>query len=194
LAGKQQKLLRETEPASFGLPVYLFLLILASQNNFDMKKFKIIPLSEAYAASIRTSMKDEFGHEVMEQLATGMGPCRVSLQPFAVGEDTRLLFSYSPFAIDNVFNQPGPVFIYKKEVEAYADIHRFPPAIKADNINFPLSLIGYSDDQRMVFTRLVGDDDVDMLILEIFDKYPGVAYLHARNAEACCFICRIERV
>ena len=45
----------------------------------------------------------------------------------------------------------------------------------------------------MVFARLVGDDDVDVLIPEIFDKHPEVEYLHARNAEACCFICKIER-
>jgi hypothetical protein len=45
----------------------------------------------------------------------------------------------------------------------------------------------------MVFTKLVGDHDVDMLILEIFEAHPEVEYLHARNAEAGCFICRIER-
>ena len=37
-------------------------------------------------------------------------------------------------------------------------------------------------------------EDVDELIASIFDKHPEVEYLHARNAEACCFICKIERV
>jgi len=45
----------------------------------------------------------------------------------------------------------------------------------------------------MVFTQLVGDEDVDILISTIFDELPEVGYLHARNAEACCFICAIER-
>lgn len=45
----------------------------------------------------------------------------------------------------------------------------------------------------MVYTKLVGDLDVDQLIVEIFDKEPEVDYLHARNAEAGCYICRIER-
>jgi hypothetical protein len=159
-----------------------------------MSRFKIVPLSKEYAARIRETYKDDFGHEVKEQVAAGKGPCRVSLQPFSVGEDVRLLFSHSPFTIDNAFNQPGPVFINKKEVYPYSDIYRFPPAIKEDRINFPLSLIGYNKKQNMVLTRLVGDDDVDMLIEKIFDEHPGVEYLHARNAEACCFICRIERV
>ena len=159
-----------------------------------MKHFKIVPISKEYAAKIRETRKDEFGHEVLEQVATGKGPCRVSLKPFAVGKDIRLLISHSPFEIDNAFNQPGPVFINKEEVEPYSDIHRFPPKIKEDKVGFPLSLIGYSKRQNMIFTKLVGDDDVDMLIQKIFEENPKIEYLHARNAEACCFICKIERV
>jgi hypothetical protein len=159
-----------------------------------MKKFKIIPLSKDYAAKIRAAGKDEFGHPVIEQLATGSGPCRVSLKPFENGVDTRLLISHSPFDIDNAYNQPGPVFINKEEVEAYSDVYRFPPEIKANKKSFPLSLVGYSKMQLMVFTRLVGDDDVDELIAEIFEQHPEIEYLHARNAQACCYICKIERV
>src|ERR1044071_9619049 len=112
-----------------------------------MKKFKIVPLSKDYAAQIRATGKDEFGHAVIEQVATGSGPCRVSLKPFKKGIDNRLLISHSPFAIDNAYNQPGPVFINKEEVEEYRDVHRFPPEIKANKKSFPLSLIGYSKDQ-----------------------------------------------
>ncbi|MEP7256467.1 MAG: DUF1203 domain-containing protein [Ferruginibacter sp.] len=159
-----------------------------------MKKFKIVPLSEEYAKQIRETHKDDFGHEVLEQLAKGKGPCRVSLKPFKVGKEKRLLLSHSPFTIDNAFNQPGPIFINAEEVEAYKDIYRFPPEIKADKVHFPLSLIGYSKNQKMVLTKLVGDADVDELIPEIFESNLLIDYLHARNAEACCFICRIERV
>ena len=97
-----------------------------------MEKFKIVPLSAEYADKIQKNLKDDFGHDVVEQLATGFGPCRVSLKPFKVAQDVRLLFSHSPFKIDNAFNQPGPVFINKTEVEAYKDIYHFPPEIKAD--------------------------------------------------------------
>ena len=159
-----------------------------------MKKFRIIPLSVEYASRIRKTKKDAFGHEVTEQLATGYGPCRVSLKPFVPGKDVRLLLSHSPFNIDNAFNQSGPIFIYKEEVEPYKDIHHFPPQIKADKVNFPLSLIGYSKDQKMVLSKLVGDDDVHVLISQIFEEHDEVEYLHARNAEACCFICKIERI
>lgn len=159
-----------------------------------MKPFKIVPLSKDFAKKIRETNRDEFGHAVEELLATGKGPCRVSLKPFTIGEDYRLLLSHSPFTVDNAFNQPGPIFIHKNAVEEYADIHRFPPEIKADKENFPLSLIGYNTKQEMVFTKLVGDDDIDLLIPTIFETQPDVEYLHARNAEACCFICKIARV
>ena len=159
-----------------------------------MSQFKIVPLSREYANKIKENGKDDFGHEVIEQVATGKGPCRVSLKPFIVGEDSRLLISHSPFAIDNAFNQPGPIFINKKEVDEYRDIYRFPTEIKADPFHFPLTLIGYSRSQKMVFSRLVGNDDVDWLIEKIFDENPTIDYLHARNAEAGCFICKIERV
>jgi hypothetical protein len=158
-----------------------------------MKQFKIVPLSSEYANKIKENNKDDFGHEVIEQVATGKGPCRVSLKPFAVGKDVRLLISHSPFAVDNAFNQPGPVFIHKKDVEPYNDLYRFPPEIKADKESFHLTLIGYTKEQMMVFTQLVGDD-VDLLIPKIFEQRPDIEYLHARSAEACCFICKIERV
>jgi hypothetical protein len=55
-------------------------------------------------------------------------------------------------------------------------------------------LIGYNEDQLMVFTQQVGNDDVDELIANIFELHPEIDYLHARNAQACCYICKIERV
>jgi hypothetical protein len=160
----------------------------------NMNKFKIVPLSKAYAQAIRETMKDDFGHPVTEKIASGTGPCRVSLRPFVKGIDKRMLFTHSPFSVDNAFNQPGPVFINSDDVEEYRDVYRFPPEIKANKQSFPLTLIGYNADQQMALTKLVGDADVDILIGEIFDAHPEVEYLHARNAEACCFICKIERV
>jgi hypothetical protein len=158
-----------------------------------MKIFKIVPISKEYATRLRESRVDDFGHSIIKQTATGLGPCRVSLKPFKRGIDKRLLLTHSPFIIDNPFNQPGPIFIHAEEVGEYVDVYRFPPEIKADKEHFPLTLIGYSAGQMMVYTEMVGDKDVDDLIGEIFDAHPEVEYLHARNAEACCYICKIER-
>jgi hypothetical protein len=78
-------------------------------------------------------------------------------------------------------------------VEEYSDVHRFPPEIKVNKKSFPLTLIGYNKQQMMVLTETVGDSDVDELITTIFEQRADVEYLHARNAQACCYICKIER-
>lgn len=159
-----------------------------------MNKFKIVPISREHAQNVRATMQDDFGHQLIDSVATGSGPCRVSLKPFEKGVDRRILLTHSPFELDNAYNQPGPVFINSEDVEEYTDIYRFPPEIKANKKSFPITLIGYNSEQQMIFTRIVGDDDIDELINEAFDQYAAIAYLHARNAQACCFICKIERM
>ena len=156
--------------------------------------FKIVPVSKQYICDLRSTGLDDFGNEIVEQIAGGYGPCRVSLRPFKPGVDRRMLLSHSPFKIANAFNQPGPIFVNSGEIEEYSDVHYFPPEIKADKQNFPLSLIGYNRKQEMVFSEIVGDQDVDAMIERIFGQEKNVEYLHARNAQAGCFICKIERV
>ena len=159
-----------------------------------MAKFRIIPLSKQYAAELREKGTDDFGNTIVEEMATGLGPCRVSLRPFKPGQDKRLVLSHSPFAHKNAYNQPGPVFIFSEEVEEYADVHRFPVAIRELKDNFVLTLIGYNKAQWMVYTKLVKDNDtIDDLISNIFDRHPEIEYLHVRSAIASCYICKIIR-
>src|SRR5215208_7169550 len=156
--------------------------------------FRIVPLRKEFVSRVLADGHDDFGNDIVEQVAAGRGPCRLSLKPFTPGVDRRVLISHSPFAVANAFAQPGPVFFNSTDdVEEYGDVYRFPPEIKADRMNFPLTLIGYSTDQRMVFAQLVGERDVDEMIDDIFDERSDIEYLHARNAEAGCFICKIER-
>jgi hypothetical protein len=156
--------------------------------------FRIVPLRKEYISRVLADGRDDFENEPIEQVAAGFGPCRLSLKPFRPGVDRRVLISHSPFEIPNAFDQPGPVFFNSDtSVDEYRDIDRFPPEIKADGVNFPLTLIGYSSDQRMVFAELVRDRDVDEMIERVFNDREDIEYLHARNAEAGCFICKIER-
>lgn len=158
--------------------------------------FKVVPLSLDTANSIRSRRQDDFGNKVIETLATGKGPCRVSLRPFKIGKDRRFLFKHSPFEIDNIFNQPGPIFINKANVEPYTDVNRFPPTLIADQ-DIPITLIGYSSEQVMIYTRQLSQqekENIDTLITEIFNQHINIAFLHARHAEACCYICKIEPI
>ena len=65
-----------------------------------MNKFKIISLSAEQAEKIRNTGTDDFGLPVTEQIATGYGPCRVSLLPFRLGEDVRLFFKSLHFSLE----------------------------------------------------------------------------------------------
>ncbi len=53
-----------------------------TSKDIKMNKFKIIPLEAQYASRIRETEIDDFGNKIVEQVATGRGPCRVSLKPF----------------------------------------------------------------------------------------------------------------
>ena len=159
-----------------------------------MATFRIVPLSKKYADNIRKKGIDDFGNTVVEQMSTGLGPCRVSLKPFKPGQDKRLLLSHSPFELRNAYNQPGPIFISSEDVEEYTDVHKFPEEIKREKEHFSLTLIGYSQEQWMLHTELVTDNDsVDEQIEHLFDRFPKIEYLHVRSAKAGCYICKITR-
>ncbi|MEP7321920.1 MAG: DUF1203 domain-containing protein [Saprospiraceae bacterium] len=159
-----------------------------------MNKFRIVPLSKEYVDKIKITGIDDFGNVVIEEIASGLGPCRYSLKPFRPGLDKRLVISHSPFNLQNAYNQRGPIFISADEVEEYKDVYRFPEEIKKEKDRFKLTLIGYNDIQWMVFAQLVDDNDrIDEMIAEIFNQYHEIEYLHVRSAIASCFICKIVR-
>ena len=159
-----------------------------------MAKFRIIPFSKKYADEIRQKGIDDFGNKIVEEIATGLGPCRVSLKPFEPNKDKRLVLSHSPFELQNAYNQSGPIFVFSQDVEEYADIHKFPVAIREQKDHFNLTLLGYNKAQWMIHTELVEDNDtIDDLIEKTFDEFPEIAYLHVRSSKACCYICKIVR-
>lgn len=55
-----------------------------------MNKFRIFPLSKQYVDKIKSSRVDDFGNTVIEEIASGLGPCRYSLKTFRPGRDKRL--------------------------------------------------------------------------------------------------------
>jgi hypothetical protein len=161
---------------------------------FIMSKFRIIPLAKQYADAIKERGFDDFGNILVEETATGYGPCRISLKPFKPGTDKRLVLSHSPFESKNAYNQPGPIFIFSGDVEEYADVHKFPEEIKNNKEHFKMTLIGYNEKQWMVFTEIVKNNDIIDRQIEIaFDLHPEIAYLHVRSAEAACYMCKIVR-
>lgn len=128
----------------------------------------------------------QYGHPVHTEIATGYGPCRLCLQTFEVGADERLLFTYQPFTDPAALPAPGPVFIHRAPCERY-DGSDLPAALRS----IPLVLEGYGADGALVAQRRVGTSPFEALLQDVFAS-AAVQYAHLRNAEAGCFIARVD--
>lgn len=153
-----------------------------------MHPYRIQGIPEDIAVAARESLRSpQYGHPAHAEVATGYGPCRLCLQTFEVGTDERLLFTYQPFADPAALPAPGPVFIHRGPCGRY-DGPTVPDALRP----LPLALEGYGADGALLVQRRVGSADVDVVLQAVLEP-PAVLYAHLRNAEAGCFIARIDR-
>ena len=129
----------------------------------------------------------QYGHPVHAELATGYGPCRLCLQTFREGREERLLFTYQPFTDPAAVPAPGPVFIHRAPCERY-DGPELPNALRS----LPLVLEGYGPGGGLVTQRRVGTSRFEPILEGVFES-AEVHYAHVRNAEAGCFIARVDR-
>jgi hypothetical protein len=132
-------------------------------------------------------MSPQYGHPVHAEIATGYGPCRLCLQTFQVGTDERLLFTYQPFTDPAAVPAPGPVFIHRARCARY-DGSDLPEALRP----LPLILEGYGANGLLLVQRRVGTSPFEAVLAGVFDA-AEVQYAHLRNAEAGCFIARIDQ-
>ena len=116
-------------------------------------------------------------------------PCRLCLNTFRVGEEERLLFTYNPFAGIDPYPAPGPIFVHAAGCEPYAAPQGFPDSLRT----LRLVLEAYGAGRWLVTREHVTDGDVEGAAKRLF-SHPAVSYVHVRNAEAGCYIARLERV
>lgn len=153
-----------------------------------MSAYRIQGIPESIAAAARATMKSpQYGHPAHVETATGYGPCRLCLRTFRVGMDERLLFTYQPFTDPSALPAPGPVFIHRDGCERY-DRDELPEALRP----LPLALEGYGPDGTVIVQRRVSATPFEENLEGVFAT-PDVRYAHLRNAEAGCFIARIDR-
>jgi hypothetical protein len=153
-----------------------------------MCSYRIQGIADSIANVARESMKSpQYGHPVHAETATGYGPCRLCLQTFQTGTEQRLLFTYQPFTDPNALPAPGPVFIHRSPCERY-DGPELPEALRP----LPLVLEGYGPDGQPVVQRRVGMSPFEAALESVFER-AEVRYAHLRNAEAGCFIARVDR-
>ncbi len=120
-------------------------------------------------------------------IATGYGPCRSCLEVFRQGEDERLYITYNPFEGLADLPDPGPIFIHKHECVRFSGIG-FPP----DLLGLPLLLEGFGEDSKLLSRQKMEISNVSAQIENIYED-EVVRFINLRNAEAGCFVARIER-
>jgi Protein of unknown function (DUF1203) len=153
-----------------------------------MVSFRITGIPADLSQQVRTTLKSpQYGHPAHVETATGYGPCRSCLATFAEGEEERILFTYNPFAGQDPYPSPGPVFIHREECPAW-EAETFPPTLRG----LPMTFEGYGDDRWIVARERVANGEVESAIEQLFAQ-PAVRYIHVRNTEAGCFIARVER-
>jgi hypothetical protein len=129
----------------------------------------------------------QYGHPAHREVASGYGPCRHCLRTFRVGQEERLLFTYQPIQEPGGVPAPGPVFVHVGPCDRYDDTV-FPPDLAA----LPLVIEGFRPGGALLVQERVGDEPPEVVLARVFGAQ-GVAYAHLRNAEAGCFMARVER-
>lgn len=151
--------------------------------------YKVVPIASEITKTVRANMiSPQYKHPASVAVATGYGPCRQCLKKLVVGEDERILFTYNAFENLSNLPLPGPVFIHKEACETF-DEKGFPPEL----IDLPLLFEGFGNESALVKREAVRKHDIETQIAGIFDE-SKINYINIRNAEAGCFVARIERL
>jgi Protein of unknown function (DUF1203) len=149
--------------------------------------YKVVPIDSEIARTVRAQLiSPQYKHPASVAVATGYGPCRQCLKKLIVGADERILFTYNAFENLSNLPNPSPIFIHKNECKSF-DEKGFPPEL----IDLPLLFEGYGNQSELVKREAMDKENIENQIAEIFASQK-VNYINIRNAEAGCFVARIE--
>jgi hypothetical protein len=152
-----------------------------------MSQFRVKPIDQSLARRIRETLCDPiYGLPVQVEPATGYGPCRLCLKTLGPGEP-RILFLYNAFSAGQEADLAGPVFIHAGRCEPYDEPSAFPEEIAA----LPIVLRAYDSHRRCVLEIAPTPGAVDASLEALFES-ENAAFVHVRNAEAKCFIVRVD--
>jgi hypothetical protein len=153
-----------------------------------MSRFRVLPVPATVVDEARSSRRSpQYGHPAHVEVATGTGPCRSCLAPFALGAEERLLFTYDAFSGVDAYPEPGPIFVHVERCTPH-DGDGFPAGLRG----LPLTFEAFGAERWMLRREHLGERAPEPLLEELLDL-AGVSYVNIRNHEAGCFIARVER-
>jgi len=151
--------------------------------------FRIAGIPTDLATTVRQTLRSpQYGHPAHREAATGTGPCRLCLRTFEIGAEERILFTYQPFSDPAAVPAPGPVFIHPYPCERYEG-SALPPDFRA----LPLFLEAYGSGGELLARGRVGEQEPEAVLERLFAGV-DTEYVHLRNAEAGCFMARVDRL
>jgi hypothetical protein len=151
--------------------------------------FRVAGIPSDLAAEVRRTLRSpQYGHPAHREIATGYGPCRLCLRTFTEGAEERILFTYQPFSDPASVPAPGPVFIHATSCERFED-SEFPTDFRA----LPMFLEAYGPGGELLGRERVGDQRPEAAVERLFTEL-GADYVHIRNAEAGCFMARVDPI
>ena len=151
--------------------------------------YRVVAINSEVADQVRTTMTSPYGElPASSSLANGYGPCRSCLKTFRQGEEERIYITYDPFSGISDLPLPGPVFIHADSCLEYAG-DTFPTHL----LSIPMIFEGFGENSRLVTSHPMEAERLDEQIETVLNT-EGVEFIHLRNAEAGCFIARIERL
>jgi hypothetical protein len=155
-----------------------------------MSTYRVAGIDDKVAWKVRASLQSsDFDAPAYVDVAAHAGPCRVCLEPFEVGVERSVLFTYDPFREHDTSPLPGPVHIHELGCLPVTADSRVPAGLA----EFSLTLTGYAaGGEVVVVERPAGPAEVEAAIARLFAR-PAVGYAHVRDADSGCFVCELGR-
>ena len=154
----------------------------------DEIPFRIVPIDAELATRARREQRSpQYGHPATVEVAKGYGPCRQCLRTFRVGEEARLLFTYDPVPKGSGLPQPGPIFIHQEACAPFRRGPAFRPSCAACRSSSKASAAAPGRVRR----EPVDGEAMEAGIVAMLHD-PAIELLQIRNAEAGCFIARVQ--
>ncbi len=155
-----------------------------------MSSFRIRALDPDYLDEVRARGEDDFGNDVVATTNDDAGgtPLRCCLREAAVGERVALI-AHRAASIGGPYVEIGPVFIHAERCAGYLATGAYPEGFRHRQLVFR----AYDAWGRQVGNRIAeAGAGAESVIGELLSQ-PEVAYLHARNVLAGCFMFTVER-
>jgi hypothetical protein len=151
--------------------------------------YKVVAIPDDISSEVRrTRLSPQYKSLAAHvSVANGYGPCRSCLRVFDQGTDRRIYMTYNSFDGLSPLPDPGPIFIHENDCLRFA-ADGFPP----DVLDLPVYLEAFADESRLIERVAMSRESVDTQIAGLFAK-KQVRFINLRNAEAGCFIARVER-